>query len=240
MIPDDPFTQPEKKPEKPGGITQIWIGGEDNIPQEMREWMSGVRAYCNQFNLPYRCLNGRQCKALLDGFGIPFNPTGGIMSLTDMARVCALKKWGGWYLDTDVKIQRPAAFHDYSVSVCEQEPSTVFYNAITYGWMYNHGVLYASGDDSCLFLDAMLDACRETYKTVHASDSGWGLESTVQNMVHHGRQWVGWHQGLPKGVCDCGNPSSMINHVLYGTWYNSAHMTPGIKDAETYSRVSDL
>lgn len=30
MIPDDPFTQPEKKPEKPGGITQIWIGGENN------------------------------------------------------------------------------------------------------------------------------------------------------------------------------------------------------------------
>ena len=37
-----------------------------------------------------------------------------------------------------------------------------------------------------------LDACRETYRTVHASDSGWGLESTVQNMVHHDRQWVGW------------------------------------------------
>ena len=41
---------------------------------------------------------------MLDEFGIPFNSTGGIMSLTDMARVCALKKWGGWYLDTDVKI----------------------------------------------------------------------------------------------------------------------------------------
>ena len=93
MMSDDPFIQPEK-PEKPGGITQIWIGGEGNIPQEMREWMSGVRAYCRQFNLPYRCLNGRQCKALLDEFGIPFNSTGGIMSLTDMARVCALKKWG--------------------------------------------------------------------------------------------------------------------------------------------------
>ena len=75
MMSDDPFIQPEK-PEKPGGITQIWIGGEGNIPQEMREWMSGVRAYCRQFNRPYRCLNGRQCKALLDELGKKFDRKG--------------------------------------------------------------------------------------------------------------------------------------------------------------------
>ncbi len=125
-------------------IFQIYISESDEIPDKIRECMRNVQHHKAQNE--YRLLHNQM---VLDFLQMSFEPAvaSAYQKLkpfaykADLARLCLLFKYGGWYLDSTVTLtgQMPKVDDHINMIVFKDAP-----NPKTAGsWNVNNGVIYS-------------------------------------------------------------------------------------------------
>jgi hypothetical protein len=132
-------------------IYQIYISDSEELPEQIKSCMSNVKDHRNDYN--HQLLHNKEVRAFISS-SFPHQVLQAFDRLkpyaykADLARLCLLQKFGGWYLDSTVTLPSalPKIAEDVEMIVFKDAP-----NPLTSGnWNVNNGAIYAKANHPVL------------------------------------------------------------------------------------------